>query len=49
MLQEKGCLDEEAFDVSEMEMANQVLLLTKNGFAWGDMDEDPVSEVLELL
>lgn len=49
MLRDKGCLEDVAFDVNEMEMANQVLLLTKNGFAWGDMDEDPVSEVLELL
>lgn len=49
LLQDKGCLDDVPFDASEMEMANQVLLLTKTGFAWGDLDEDPVGEVLELL
>lgn len=49
LLQDKGCLDDVLFDASEMEMANQVLLLTKTGFAWGDMDDDPVSQVLELL
>lgn len=49
MLQDKGCLDDVPFDPSEMEMANQVLLLTKNGFAWGDFDEEPINQVLELL
>jgi hypothetical protein len=32
-----------------MEMGNQVLLLTKKGFAWGDFDEEPINRVLELL
>ncbi len=34
LLQDKGRLDDVPFDASEMEMGNQVLLLTKKGFAW---------------
>ncbi len=49
LLQDKGCLDDVPFDASEMEMGNQVLLLTKKGFAWGDFDEEPINQVLELL
>ena len=48
-LQDRGCLDDVPFDASEMEMGNQVLLLTKKGFAWGDFDEEPINRVLELL
>lgn len=47
MLQIKWCLDDVLFDASEMELPSQ-FLLTKTGFAWGDLDEDPISEVLEL-
>ena len=49
LLQDRGCLDDVPFDASEMDMGNQVLLLTKKGFAWGDFDEEPINQVLELL
>jgi len=48
-MERKGCLDERVFDISKHEMTNQVLLLTSKGFAWGDMDEEPVNRVLEML
>jgi hypothetical protein len=34
---------------SDLDLTDQILLLTQDSIAWGDMDENPVSEVLELL
>lgn len=44
-----GCLDENVIDISKHEMTNQVLLMTSKGFAWGEMDEEPVNRVLEMF
>ncbi len=35
LLQDRGCLDDVPFDASEMEMGNQVLLLTKKRLCLG--------------
>lgn len=45
----KGCLDEKVIDISKHEMTSQLLLLTSKGFAWGEMDEEPVNRVLEMF
>lgn len=48
-MRRNGCLDENVRDISEYEMTNQVLLLTTKGFAWGEMDEEPVNRVLQMM
>ncbi len=45
----KGCLDEKVIDISKYEMTGQVLLLTSKGFAWGEMDDEPVNRVLAMF
>jgi hypothetical protein len=45
----RGCLDEKVIDISKYEVTGQVLLLTSKGFAWGEMDEEPVSSVLAMF
>jgi hypothetical protein len=48
-IRRRGSFDREALKQSDLDLTDQILLLTQDSIAWGDMDENPVSEVLELL
>jgi hypothetical protein len=48
-LKEEGFLNADAVDYSQADLSSNVLLLTESGFAWGEMDDEPIDFVMEAL
>ena len=48
-MQEEGFLNADAIDYLQADLSSNVLLLTKSGFAWGEVDDGPINTVMEAL
>jgi DNA-binding MarR family transcriptional regulator len=48
-MQEEGFLNAGAINYSQADLSSNLLLLTKSGFAWGEVEDGPLNSAIEAL